>query len=1266
MKKLFLFFFALVVSIGSAWADKTIYLEPSKWDKPDETEFFAAYAWGGSQDAGWYDPEVVEGATYLKFTIPDDRTGLLFTRALSEGDKHSWGDKWNQTEDVDISGVTDNAAYIFTSWGDANNKSTVTSTTFSPYTVKFVTGLNWTNLYAYTYGEETIGEWPGKKMTETNEKCGNTSIYSISFLSTAAPGNIIFNDGTISGSVVGTNKTADLTFTNGKLYTLPNLPDNPTIAEKRVLTITGYYGEKSGAYAADDMDKTTVLSGRNVYHAETPSAAARIEGIGIGGLATKQMEKLHLAVWAKESVENAKIQVYSGGWQSATKNLTGGQWNVFDIALDEFSSPLVDAYALKVVNESGAALGTEIYITDVFFYNEGTKPMLTASIVSHTGTSVDLKMSSYKSASATTDAMSYTIAWTGDGNKVVNKANGDEFTETIDGLTQGNTYTFSITAKDDNNVVSEAKELTVALTVPPTSVPYPSQDNSNVISVYSQKFGDITGLAFGGDWTNTEEVIDGSKTRKIEKLVYGNFSFATKDVSTMVKLHFDVYPMENMPQIGLRLQGPSIDSKKGHKEVLAAGTWNSFDIDISEFELTDEQLQNINNIQIVSDINGSGGNINGNGTGIFYIGNVYFWKDLPDTEKPVMVSATKGEIEGTTAKVTLNATDNSGHVKYVLTEKDAKVAAITTELQTAGTDYEYTISGLSQNTEYTFTITAQDAAGNESENNKEVNFTTSNVIGTSGTGVTGTNGGGTPGLEYSYNIEQNGTDINVTFTCTNDGDYTGLVSWIWDNTDGFKEIGSGYATITKTLNYAAGTTIKVACKWAYAGGMSVTDYIEYTVADVAPTPTEGYYIIGSMNEWSINNNYKLTLNETAAPTVEYYFPSLALTTTSQFKVVYSADGTDKTTYYPEGMGNAYGENGEIASDGNYTIFFRPNGDGGDDWFYNVIYVTSMIDAGVDPTTGAHILTGVWDAAKFASIDAMDKANSYDLTGVDFTGVAKPINMVGKTANPYCMFITSISNTVNRNEVVWDATNNRYNGYAMEFKETAGSTAPFDINTNISPIFVNNPLFHRLNSAAGRYVTLTIPYDYNLKEGHKAYTMSSTSSASGVTITFTEIAAGSKLTKNTPYLYYTPSDEIYLPTPGEVTIDWAAETVNQTDASFVANYRNITADGTENIYVLPGIVEESGIKFYKAGNSATGEKATIRPFRAYITVPAASPARINVVFNDATGIHAATTEQLEGIFNIYSIDGKLVRQNTESKVGLEKGIYIINGKKVVIK
>ncbi len=418
----------------------------------------------------------------------------------------------------------------------------------------------------------------------------------------------------------------------------------------------------------------------------------------------------------------------------------------------------------------------------------------------------------------------------------------------------------------------------------------------------------------------------------------------------------------------------------------------------------------------------------------------------------------------------------------------------------------------------------------------------------------------------------------------------------------------------------------------------------------------GYYIVGSMTDtWKVQSSYKMTLNETAAPTVEYYINPLALTTTDQFKVAYSPDGVLSKIWYPSGSGNNYGENGEITANGNYVIFFRPNADGGADWFYNVIYVTSMIDAGEDPTTGAHILTGVWDADKFASIDAMDKAAAYDLTQLSFTG---QLDMIGKTANPYCMFITSAPGKVNRNEVVWDEANSRYNGFAMYFAEPADATAPFDINTSIAPIHVVNPFFQRMFTSANNYFTMTIPFDYTLPETDKAWTMSATSSESGLSVTFTEVAAGSTLTKNTPYLYFSSVGGVTMPDPGEVIIDWAAQTVAETDASFVANYSRKVTDGTENIYVLPGVVKETALQFQKAG------EVSIRPFRAYLQA-ASAPAKINVMFDDATGIHAATAEQLEGIFNIYSIDGKLVRQNSD-KMGLNKGVYIINGKKVVVK
>ena len=65
--------------------------------------------------------------------------------------------------------------------------------------------------------------------------------------------------------------------------------------------------------------------------------------------------------------------------------------------------------------------------------------------------------------------------------------------------------------------------------------------------------------------------------------------------------------------------------------------------------------------------------------------------------------------------------------------------------------------------------------------------------------------------------------------------------------------------------------------------------------------------------------------------------------------VYSADGTAMTTWYPDGMGNNYGENGEIAADGTYDVYFRPDGQGGEDWFYGVMYVAAQEQPTDEPT-----------------------------------------------------------------------------------------------------------------------------------------------------------------------------------------------------------------------------------------------------------------------------------------------------------------------------
>ena len=96
-----------------------------------------------------------------------------------------------------------------------------------------------------------------------------------------------------------------------------------------------------------------------------------------------------------------------------------------------------------------------------------------------------------------------------------------------------------------------------------------------------------------------------------------------------------------------------------------------------------------------------------------------------------------------------------------------------------------------------------------------------------------------------------------------------------------------------------------------------------------------YYVVGNFTGWNANPAYMMTLNTECTSTTEYML-TLDLAADAQFKVV--KDDGQAQTWYPDGMGNAYGENGELKGAGKYTVYFRPNGDGNQDWFYSVMYV----------------------------------------------------------------------------------------------------------------------------------------------------------------------------------------------------------------------------------------------------------------------------------------------------------------------------------------
>lgn len=90
--------------------------------------------------------------------------------------------------------------------------------------------------------------------------------------------------------------------------------------------------------------------------------------------------------------------------------------------------------------------------------------------------------------------------------------------------------------------------------------------------------------------------------------------------------------------------------------------------------------------------------------------------------------------------------------------------------------------------------------------------------------------GFTNGYDYSFSTE--GTSVNISFT--EKENYEGLVAYLWNYTSGFAETGmtvSGHTASITLTGQTPGATLDFACKFAFAGGMSVTKRFTYTVED---------------------------------------------------------------------------------------------------------------------------------------------------------------------------------------------------------------------------------------------------------------------------------------------------------------------------------------------------------------------------------------------------------------------------------------------------
>jgi beta-glucanase (GH16 family) len=199
---------------------------------------------------------------------------------------------------------------------------------------------------------------------------------------------------------------------------------------------------------------------------------------------------------------------------------------------------------------------------------------------------------------------------------------------------------------------------------------------------------------------------------------------------------------------------------------------------------------------------------------------------LVDTQAPTNFTATVGTVTSSSVALQLNAADNSGTVVYTISYGDTNFSFT----YPAGAQQSVIIPNLSPDTNYTFTVTATDLAGNAFANNPIIlNATTPIDTGCFGTDIEAQQGSFSIG--YNYTFETIGTDVKITCEML-DTNHVGVVAFLWKQNP-FTENQMTHVSgniFTKTITgQTIGSTIHYAVKFAFAGGLAVTKYFSYVV-----------------------------------------------------------------------------------------------------------------------------------------------------------------------------------------------------------------------------------------------------------------------------------------------------------------------------------------------------------------------------------------------------------------------------------------------------
>ena len=1042
------------------------------------------------------------------------------------------------------------------------------------------------------------------------------------------------------------------------------------------------------------VEEVEIAEGHKVVH---------VKGAGFNSRPAQEpdntvYDKIHVALYPFTATTAKIFSDNAYGDAIVVDDLVPGQWNYVEV---ENTLAKANYYLVELVGEE------EFYLDHFYFskpaVDDSLAPTLDVAEVVSSGIGIitlKLKATDDKSTQIT-----YVI---NDGtNDYITKGNsGAEITYIVRGLEFGKAYTLSITAQDDNENASSARQVQ-ATTATLTAAPAPTEDEDNVYSLLSDAYTNNNGFKYAQWWDGQakfeELTIDNNKVWHISNFVFIGSEHAEVDASGFGKLHMDILPVGENQTLGVCPIGT--DNKCVNTLELTANQWNSVDISIADLIAAGQTLTSVKQLKLT----GKDG-VNGNGEQEFYIDNIYYVKTTGPVTKTVTFvkpvdwgntinvwawnettgeNFTGGSWPGVAATNNNDGTyswSTTGDPEYIIFNDGTNQ---TKNLQfVAGTTY--TIEGLEftatfknsigwenvyayaytdgtpakeylggwpgtamtlNNGVYTISFKASEAPaniifnngsggkGNQTENlvfedGKEYDVVPEQPTSGEESYIieSGTNEG--KELKYTWEFIQEGMDVTVTFAVTGTDEIVGLVDGAVIDRSVDPAVNHDGLTYTWT-NCTEGQEIKAAHFWAFATGAYTTPDFTYTVKSAQP----------------IRNTY-----------------------TATFKNSIGWDNVYAYTYGPETLGKWPGTQLETVNDV-LTISFKaaaaPT---------NIIFNNGS--GGKGNQTEDLVFVDGKEYDMILAISAPDKQDIVKVTGeitdenkgqvesltdemIDLSGATITASSVEITGNPNAVVVvagtveTAASSRRAANDAITTQTAVKGNrvvkrgDYYFPVEQLKFIDDPKNGLWTGSFISGNNAGWKYTRTLkANTYNTVVVPIGTTVPEGATAYEFSAYDNG---TVTFTELEGD--MAAATPYLVKVGATDVVIEiksTDDFNIIEANAKATVKDGATFKANYKK---QNMSDVYVL-----ETGT------TTATFKKAAdanIGSCRAYLTgvAPAAAGSQeLTIVLSGETTeigtIKADGTIDMENT-EIYDLSGRRVKNPA-------KGIYIVNGKKIILK